>query len=98
MRNIFGVIFMVLGGIMIVIVSLWGLISGLTILSHVAGFWGVVIGFISFPITIFVTPWYALIAGGAWFPLVVVYGGGILATTLFGIGLTIKGVFAESGI
>ena len=54
-----------------------------------AGFDGVVIGFILLPVMFLAAPWYALVAWGHWFPLLIVYGGGILAAVLFGIGSAI---------
>ena len=89
MRDIFGGIFKVLGYIVAVIFGLWGFIIELTILCQVAGFGGVVIGFMLFPVMFLAAPWYALVAWGNWFPLLIVYGGGILAAVLFGIGSAI---------
>lgn len=89
MRNILGGILKVLGGIAFAIFGLWGLIIELAIINQVAGFWGVVIGFILLPVMFVVAPWYALVEWGNWFPLLIVYGGGILAATLFGIGSAI---------
>ena len=89
MRDIFGGIFKVLGHIVFVIFGLWGFIIELTILYQVAGFDGVVIGFILLPVMFLAAPWYALVAWGHWFPLLIVYGGGILAAVLFGIGSAI---------
>lgn len=91
MRNTLGSIFKVLAGIVFAIFGLWGLIIELAIVNQAAGFWGVVIGFLVLPITFAVAPWYALVAWGNWFPLVIVYGGGIAAAALFFIGSAIAG-------
>jgi len=91
MRNFFGGIFKIMGGITFAILGLWGLIIELSIVNQAAGFWGVVIGFFILPITFVAAPWYALVAWGNWFPLLIVYGGGIAAAVLFGIGSLIAG-------
>ncbi len=91
MRNILGSIFNVLGVIIWVIFGLWGFIIEVAIVNQVAGFWGLVVAFMLLPITLAVTPWYALVAWGNWFPLVIVYGGGIVGTLFFGIGSAIAG-------
>ena len=80
-----------MGGITFAILGLWGLIIELSIVNQAAGFWGVVIGFFILPITFVAAPWYALVAWGNWFPLLIVYGGGIAAAVLFGIGSLIAG-------
>ena len=90
MRNTFGGIFKVLGGIVFAIFGLWGLIIELTIVNQVAGVGGFVIGFMLLPVTFIAAHWYALVAWGNWFPLLITYGGGILAAILFGIGSAIS--------
>jgi hypothetical protein len=89
MRDIIGGIFMALGYIAFAIFGLWGFIIELSILHTVAGFGGVVIGFILLPIMFLAAPWYALVAWGTWFPVLIVYGGGIFAVVLLGIGSAI---------
>ncbi len=91
MRSIIGGIFKVIAVIVYVGFGLWGLIITLAIVNQAAGFWGVVIGFFIFPVTLAAAPWYALVAWGTWFPLVVVYGGGISATILFVLASVISG-------
>ena len=91
MRNILSGIFKTLGCIVFAIFGLWGFIIELVIINEVAGFWGLVIGFMLLPVTFVVAPWYALVAWGNWFPLLIVYGGGISAAVLFGIGLSLSG-------
>jgi len=91
MKNKFSGIFKVLGGIVFVIFGLWGFFIELAIIEQVAGFWGVVICIILGPVTFVVAPWYALVVWGNWFPFAIVYGGGIVAAVLFGIGTAIAG-------
>lgn len=91
MRKIIGGFFNILGVIAFVVFGLWGFIIELSIINYIAGFWGVVIGFMILPATLIATPWYALIAWGNWFPLLIVYGGWIIGMALFGIGSAISG-------
>lgn len=88
--NSLGSILKGIGIFLYVIFGLWGLIVSLSIVNQVAGFGGVVIGFFLFPVMLLAAPWYALVAWGNPAPLMVVYGGGILASMLYGIGAAIK--------
>ncbi len=89
MRNSLGSILKVLGYIIFAIFGLWSFIIDLTIVYQAAGFWGFIIAFTVFPITFVAAPWYALFIQGNWFPLVIGYGGGIVAAILFYIGSAI---------
>ena len=51
------------------------------------------LGLIIFPVLLTVAPWYALVAWGNWFPLVVVYGVGITITILFHISKRLTGEY-----
>jgi len=91
MKESIGTFFKILGYVAYAIFGLWGFIVELAIVNYAAGFWGVVIAFVIAPITLVTAPWYALVAWGNWFPLLLVYGGGILAAVLCGIGTIISG-------
>lgn len=91
MRQAIGGFFTILGYIAFVVFGLWGFIIELIIVNYVAGFWGMVVGFMILPVTLIVAPWYALVAWGNWFPLLIVYGGGILGFIMVGIGMMIRG-------
>jgi hypothetical protein len=91
MRNVLGSILKVLGYIVAAIFGLWSFIIDLTIVNQMTGTWGFIIAFILFPITFLAAPWYALVARGNWFPLVIGYGGGIISVILYGIGTAIAG-------
>jgi len=65
-----------LGVISYFIFGIWGLILSIAIVNYAAGFCGVVVGCVLFPVTIFAAPWYALGQWGTWYPLTVIYGGG----------------------
>jgi len=70
--------------------GLWGFFIELAIVNQAAGFWGVVIGIFILPVTLFAAPFYALVAQGTWFPLILIYGGGFTGLCLFGAGSFIK--------
>lgn len=91
MRKGIGSFFVILGYIAYAIFGVWGFIIELAIVNHAAGFWGVVIAFIIAPVTLVAAPWYALVAWGNWLPLLIIYGGGIFATVLCGIGTALSG-------
>ncbi len=77
---------------LVVIASgLIGFIICLVIVNDVIGFWGVVLGLMFFPIILAAAPWYALVAWGNPIPLILVYGGGIIAAVIYGIGASIAG-------
>jgi hypothetical protein len=73
------------------IAGLLGFIISLGIVHQVVGFWGVVIAFLLAPITFAVAPWYALIAWGNPFPLILNYGGLLFCALLQYIGGKISG-------
>jgi len=74
-----------------IIFGFWGLILLVGVVNEIAGFLGVVIGFILFPVMFAAAPWYAAVAWGNWLPLIVCYGGGVLTAILYGLGSLIAG-------
>ncbi len=91
MRKILGTPFMTVGCLIYGISALVGFIISLMIVSEVAGFWGVVLGITLFPVVLIAGPWYALVSWGNPIPLILIYGGGILAAIFYGIGRLIFG-------
>jgi hypothetical protein len=81
-----GAIFKVPGYIVYVLGGLWGLIICLGIVKAKLGFIGVIVGFVFFPVIVYLAPWYVGFADSNWQPLMVVYGSGIAAMILIGIG------------
>lgn len=63
------------------IAGFWGFCIELGIAHKLAGFWGVIIAIALMPLTLFVTPFYALIADGNWLLLILIYGGTIIGVT-----------------
>ncbi len=72
-----------LGNVILLIGAVLGEIYALYIVYSLWGFFGVVAGFMFFPVAIVLAPIYALIVYGDWIPLVIVYG-------LIGLGLIIN--------
>ena len=91
MRSGLGGLVKVAGYIAWATFGIWGFLLCLAIVNQAAGFWGVVVAFFVLPVTFVAAPWYAGVAWGNWFPLLVCYGGGIAATILVGIGSAIAG-------
>jgi hypothetical protein len=50
------------------IFGMHGLIISVALVNYAAGFWGVVIGFYLFPVTLVAASWYALLEFGTWYP------------------------------
>lgn len=67
-----------------------GFIIELRIVNEAAGFWGIVIAFTILPLTLAATPFYAGIAHGNWFPLVLIGGGALSAAFIYGCGMIIR--------
>lgn len=84
-----GAVFKVPAVVIFLVVALWGFFVSMGIVTDHLGFLGGLIAFIFFPVTLGVAPWYAAIAESNWFPLLLVYGGGITASILFAIGAAI---------
>ena len=66
--------------------GLWSFVICINIVREVIGFWGLVLGFMFFPATIYLAPWYAGFFRHNWFPVFLTYGTGLTAAILFGIG------------
>jgi len=73
------------------IFGIWGAIVCFAIVNDVAGFWGIVLGLTFLPLTFAAAPWYAVVAWGNWFPLLICYGGVIAAYILYAVGSVIAG-------
>ncbi len=86
MKNKIGVFLIGVGYLSYFVFGIWGFIISLQILNYVGGFLLVTIGFIFFPVAYTVAPWYALVEFNTFFPLIISYGGGIIATVLYFIG------------
>ena len=86
-----GKMLQVIGGIVFAITGLWGFFLCLAIITEAAGFWGLLVSLIVGPVTFIAAPLYAGFAWHNWFPLVLNYGGGIVAAVFFGIGSFLSG-------
>lgn len=74
-----------------VVAGIWGFFLCLGIISDAAGFWGIVAGLFLGPITFVAAPLYAGFEHGNWFPLILNYGGSLVAMALIGIGSLVSG-------
>ena len=88
-----GAIFKIPAFVIYVVAGLWGFFLCLGIVVQNLGFIGGAIAFVLFPVTLAFAPWYEALAHSNWFPLLLVYGGGIGASILYGIGSSIDGTF-----
>jgi hypothetical protein len=84
-----GAIFKVPGMILYFVGGLWGLFVCLGIVADTLGFIGAVVALFLLPFTLYLAPWYAGFADGNWFPLLLVYGSGVGAMILIGVGSAI---------
>lgn len=71
--------------------GIWGFFISLGIVVDNLGFVGGAIAFFLAPITLAFAPLYDALANSNWFPLTLVYGGGICAFVLMAIGAAIDG-------
>jgi len=86
-----GVIFKIPAYIVYFVAGLWGFFISLGIVVDNLGFIGGAIAFMFAPVTLAFAPWYEAIAHSNWFPVLLVYGGGIAGSILYGIGYAIDG-------
>mgnify|MGYP001447632710 CR=1 FL=1 len=86
-----GIIFKIPAYIIFLVVGLWGFFISLGIVVDHLGFIGGTIAFFLAPATLSFAPWYEAIANSNWFPVILVYGGGIVAAILYFVGLAIDG-------
>lgn len=90
MKKLIGIVLMGIGGIGgCSVCTIWGLILSLIIVARLTGLLGLMIGFVLFPISLLVVPWYAGFELGNWFPLIISYGGLFGGILIFGIGYII---------
>ena len=92
-RNITGGFFQGIGCVIFGIVGLLGVFINLWVVMEATGwgFFAVVLGMMFFPVTWAAAPWYALIAWGNPLPLLLSWGGMLLAAIIVGIGGLISG-------
>lgn len=86
-----GIILKIPAFIIYIVAGLWGFLISLGIVVDHFGFIGGAIAFFLLPVTLAFAPWYDGLANANWFPVILVYGGGICASILYGIGSVIDG-------
>ena len=82
----FGKVLNGVGALLFVVTCIWGLVLSLDIITDVIGFWGMIAAIILAPITFFAVPIYAVIELGVWFPVLLNYGGCLLAILMMAVG------------
>lgn len=86
MKKFIGKTMRAIGIIGYIVFGIWGLLISISILNYIGGYFLVVLGFSFFPVTLMAAPWYAVIKHNTFYPLMVIYGGGLLAAFLFSFG------------
>ena len=84
-----GMIFKAPGFIIYLVCGFWGLFICFGIVQKVLGTALAVISVFLAPFLLTLAPWFQALAYGDWFPLGLVYGGGVIGTILIGIGSAI---------
>lgn len=86
-----GMIFKAPGFLIWLVAGFWGLWISASIVHDIGGSVLVVISLLLAPFLLGLAPWYAGLFLGDWFPLLLIYGGGIAGMVLFAIGSAIDG-------
>ena len=81
-----GIIFTGPGMLIYFVCGIWGAITCFQIVAENFGNILAIISLILAPTLLGLAPWYAGLSHGDWFPLLLVYGGGIVGTVLVTIG------------
>lgn len=90
-RHSIGAFFLYLAFIVFFILGFIDLIFSLRIIYQAAGFWGCLVAFVLFPVTLVFAPIYAIVAYHNWFPFIMNYGILLPVGILAGIGYLIYG-------
>jgi len=86
-----GMIFKAPAFLIWIVCGFWGLIICFGIVQKALGTIVAVISLVLAPALLGLAPWYSGFFLGEWFPLLLTYGGGIVAYILFAIGSAIDG-------
>ncbi len=84
-----GLIFKIPAFLIYSVAGIWGFFICLGIVVDQLGFIGGAVAFVIFPVTLTFAPVYAALADSHWFPLILIYGGGVGASVLYAIGAAI---------
>lgn len=86
MQTILGVLTFAIGSVAALGFGVWSTWLCVALVREVGGLWQAVVAAVLFPVTLAVVPWYAALARGDWTPLLVGWGGGLVALLVFGVG------------
>ena len=73
--------------IVYIITAFWGLVICFDVVKEIVGGFLAFISLIFFPFLLTLAPWYALLVNHNFYPLLIVYGGGVLGSICFKIGM-----------
>ena len=79
--------FFLIGILIYVITAFYGLFICFDVVKEVFGPIIAFLGLIFFPFILTLAPWYAALANHDFYPLIIVYGGGIIGSLCFGIAM-----------
>lgn len=86
-----GIIFKAPGFLIWLIAGLWGLSISLNIVYDLGGYILAGISLLLAPALLGLAPWYSGLLLGDWFPLLLIYGGGIAGMGLIALGSALDG-------
>ena len=81
-----GAVFIVPGYVLHLLGAIWGLFICLGIVHAKLGLLGVLFSLFFFPVALYLAPWYVGFVDGNWLPVKVIYGSGVGALILIGVG------------
>ncbi len=86
-----GPIFKIPATIVFYVTGVCGFLISLGIVTDELGILGAIVAFFLGPLTLAVAPWYEALANSNWFPVMLIYGGALGGSILYGIGYAIDG-------
>ena len=89
-RRFFGNVLGIIGGTIWGVSGIIAFFSELTVVIQHWGFLGACLGFVLFPVTFTVVPFYVFIVNRNWHLLFLVYGCGVISWALMGVGAAMK--------
>lgn len=89
-QQVIGSVLVFAGSITLIAFAMTGLYLDMIVIERLAGFWGSVIAFTLFPLTLLLVPWYALLAYGSLLHIVIFYGGVMGGALVLAVGMLLK--------
>lgn len=89
-EQVVGSILVFAGSITFITFAMTGLYLDMIVVEGLAGFWGSVIAFTLFPLTLVLVPWYVLLAYGSLVHIAICYGGVMGGALVLAVGMLLK--------